>query len=74
MQKCNFCIPRLEQGKQPSCVATCPGEALKFGPPGELIASAKKPTKGLSASTNPSFLISGRLKVAELLEMLRSKI
>jgi anaerobic dimethyl sulfoxide reductase subunit B len=74
MQKCNFCVGRLEQGKQPSCVATCPGEALKCGPLDGLVASLGKPAEGLSGSTGPSFLISGRLKAPELLEMLSSKI
>ena len=75
MQKCNFCIPRLEQGKQPSCVATCPGEALKCGPLDVLFKSpTSKPIKGLSGSTSPSLLISGRLKEAEVLEILTSKI
>jgi len=74
MQKCNFCIPRLEQGKQPSCVATCPGEALKCGLLDIPAMSPRKPTQRLSGTTNPSFLISGRLKVPELLEILSSKI
>jgi anaerobic dimethyl sulfoxide reductase subunit B (iron-sulfur subunit) len=74
MQKCNFCISRIEQGKQPSCVATCPGEALKSGPLDGLVASARKPTERLSGSTRPSFLISGRLEETELLEILSSKI
>jgi anaerobic dimethyl sulfoxide reductase subunit B len=74
MQKCNFCIPRSEQGKQPSCVATCPGEALKSGSLGGLVMSAKKPAERLSGSTRPSFLISGRLKQAELHEILSSKL
>jgi anaerobic dimethyl sulfoxide reductase subunit B (iron-sulfur subunit) len=74
MQKCNFCISRIEQGKQPSCVATCPGEALKSGPLDGLLASARKPTERLSGSTRPSFLISGRLEETELLEILSSKI
>ena len=74
MQKCSFCIPRLEQGKQPSCAATCPGEALKCGPLGTLETSAKRPTQRLSGGTSPSFLISGRLTIPEVLEMLGSKI
>lgn len=31
MQKCNFCISRLEIGEEPVCVATCPGGAIGFG-------------------------------------------
>lgn len=66
MQKCNLCVDRLTQGKQPSCVATCPGEALKCGPIESLAEKFSKPAERLSGPTNPPFLISGRLQVAEL--------
>jgi len=64
MQKCYFCTERLQQGKQPSCVATCPGEALKCGPLEVLIESSntRKPAERLSGPTIPSLIISGRLK------------
>ena len=73
MQKCNFCLERLEQGKQPSCVATCPGEALKCGTIEELteISSIKSAEK-LSAPTIPSFFVSGRLTGAVFLTLLNS--
>ena len=75
MQKCNFCIEGLAQGKQPSCVATCPGEALKCGPLDSLVESSRrKPAERLSGPTGPSFLLSGRLKEAELHEIIASKI
>jgi len=31
MQKCELCTDRLEEGKEPICVSTCPTEALRFG-------------------------------------------
>lgn len=31
MQKCNFCLGRLEEGKPPVCVAACPTRALDYG-------------------------------------------
>jgi anaerobic dimethyl sulfoxide reductase subunit B (iron-sulfur subunit) len=32
MQKCDFCVERLENGQQPICVASCPMYALDVGP------------------------------------------
>jgi Fe-S-cluster-containing dehydrogenase component len=29
--KCDFCLPRIERGEQPVCVATCTGNAKSFG-------------------------------------------
>ncbi len=75
MQKCNFCIPRLEQGKQPSCVATCPGEALRCGNLHDLLAGSKrKSAERLPGPTDPSLIFSGRLKAAELLQITTAKI
>jgi molybdopterin-containing oxidoreductase family iron-sulfur binding subunit len=31
MEKCTFCIHRLEQGLEPACVGVCPTSALTFG-------------------------------------------
>jgi anaerobic dimethyl sulfoxide reductase subunit B (iron-sulfur subunit) len=72
MQKCNFCLDRLAQGKQPACVATCPGEALKCGVMEDLIETAKKLGARYPGPTNPSLIICGRLKEPELKELLES--
>lgn len=58
MQKCELCLDRLSEGKQPMCVTTCPGSALHAGPVDELaeLARAKAATK-LAGATNPSVLI-----------------
>jgi Fe-S-cluster-containing dehydrogenase component len=75
MQKCGACIERLQQGKLPSCVETCPGEALRFGSLNVFVeSSTMKPAERLSGNTNPAFLFSGRLKQAELYEILTSKV
>lgn len=31
VQKCSFCVHRLEKGKQPRCAQACPSHALVFG-------------------------------------------
>ncbi len=31
MEKCTFCVQRVEKGLMPACVATCPTFALRFG-------------------------------------------
>ena len=75
MQKYNLCVERLEQGKQPSCVTTCPGEALKCGPIEVLQeSSTTKSAERLTGRTNPSLFISGRLTGAELLDLFTLKI
>ena len=72
MQKCDLCLDRLGQGKQPSCAATCPGEALKFGVLEDLakMAAAKSGEK-LPAATAPAFFISGRMKGTVFLSVLQ---
>ncbi len=67
MQKCNMCLNRLQQGKRPSCVLTCPGEALKFGTVEDLTRmAAAKSGKRLVAETAPPFFISGKLTAANI--------
>jgi anaerobic dimethyl sulfoxide reductase subunit B (iron-sulfur subunit) len=39
MQKCDFCLERLAEGKKPVCVVSCPMQALDIGPLEELRAA-----------------------------------
>ena len=73
MQKCNMCLEKLDQGKQTSCVVTCPCEALKFGTIDNLMKiSSAKAAERLSVSTAPAFFISGRLTEMVFLALLNS--
>jgi DMSO reductase iron-sulfur subunit len=59
MQKCDYCLDRLEAGKAPACAANCPTKALHSGTMEELskLAAERSGTR-LAASTQPSILIS----------------
>lgn len=39
--KCTFCAPRLQEGKLPGCVESCPMDALTFGKRKDLIKVAR---------------------------------
>ena len=59
MQKCDFCLDRLEEGKEPACVATCPTKALHSGTMEELSElAAEKAARKLAGATQPSMLVS----------------
>ena len=58
MDKCNLCLERLEQGMEPSCVKTCPADALHYGTMEELADLAReKVAQRLVGSTNPAVLM-----------------
>ena len=60
MFKCNFCLDRLSEGKEPACVAACPVLALDAGPMEELIKKygEGKKAKGFTdyPQTKPSIV------------------
>jgi anaerobic dimethyl sulfoxide reductase subunit B len=58
MQKCNFCLERLEQGQSPACVDVCPARALKAGTMEDLSeAATRKAARQLIRSSDPSFFL-----------------
>ncbi len=58
MQKCNFCLERLEQGQSPACMNVCPARALHAGDLEELSAlAARKAAKQLVRGSGPSFFV-----------------
>jgi len=74
MQKCDGCLERLGQGKQPACAATCPGEALKFGVVEDLAKmAAAKAGERLAHSAGPAFFISGRMTGSIFLDLIKKQ-
>ncbi len=58
MQKCDFCIERLEKSLAPACAQTCPARALHAAGLDELSSLAvKKSAHRLIRSTDPLFFI-----------------
>jgi len=46
-KKCDLCVDRITQGKQPACVEACPTGALRFGPIQDIYRQAREEeTKG----------------------------
>lgn len=67
MEKCDFCLDRLEAGKKPLCVASCPLRALDAGPLEDMEATygriRQAPGFPDPASTLPSILFYPRARV-----------
>ncbi|MBI4322572.1 MAG: 4Fe-4S dicluster domain-containing protein [Chloroflexi bacterium] len=65
MEKCDLCLERLHEGKEPLCVATCPLRALKVGPLDDLRESTggEQWAPGLpdTRATGPSILFRARV-------------
>ena len=68
MQKCNFCIDRLVEGKDPICVGACPMRALDAGPLDQLMAKhgQAQDAEGFvySAELDPSVVFNPKLASA----------
>ena len=64
MEKCDFCLDRMGQGKQPVCVDACPMHALDVAPMTKLSSSYGdgKVADGFNFSNeaNPSIVLKGR--------------
>ena len=44
---CNFCLPRVKQGKKPACVKHCLTKCMEFGTIDDIANEAKKRSKAL---------------------------
>jgi len=66
MQKCDFCLERLAENKNPICVAACPSRCLDAGPLTELMAKYGniKEAEGFvySEETKPSVIFKPKTK------------
>ena len=64
IQKCDFCLDRLNENKGPICVAACPMRALDFGPMEELVRKygdvRKVRSFGYSPQAEPSIVFKPR--------------
>jgi anaerobic dimethyl sulfoxide reductase subunit B (iron-sulfur subunit) len=67
MQKCNFCLERLQDGKNPVCVGACPTRALDYGLTEELIKKYReiKEAEGFiyDAEAKPSIIFKSKRRL-----------
>ena len=81
MEKCTFCIHRIEKGLDPACVETCPTDALVFGdiddsssPISQYLQEKRSWQLLEEAGTNPSdFYVGGAPPSSEVTEIERPK-
>ena len=52
MSKCTMCVDRIDAGKQPACVDTCPTGALQFG---NLVDLDRKGVRQIPNFADPSY-------------------
>ena len=65
VNKCIMCTDRISNGQEPSCVKTCPTDALTFGDRQELVANGKKRVQELK-STYPNAYLYGEKELGGL--------
>jgi formate dehydrogenase iron-sulfur subunit len=58
-RKCDLCLPRLKEGKEPACVASCSARALSFGDMETAVARAreKQAHTVISRATGPAGVV-----------------
>ncbi|MEE8330610.1 MAG: 4Fe-4S dicluster domain-containing protein, partial [Acidimicrobiia bacterium] len=82
VEKCTFCVHRVEDGRLPACVDTCPVEALRFGdvddpssPISEFLSERTSWSLLEEAGTNPRVkYVGGKPPTSHLKEIERPEV
>jgi molybdopterin-containing oxidoreductase family iron-sulfur binding subunit len=82
MEKCTFCVHRVEKGLDPACVETCPTDALVFGdiddsssPISQYVREKRSWQLLEEAGTSPNiFYVGGAPPSSEVTEIERPKV